>query len=162
MVPFSTQGGVLVRRRHVLKLATRGLTDVVNSLGGSDDMAAERAREFGSISPEQLLEGIRADFEDRQYLWSGDIDTELYSDGCRFTDPTISFQGLSKFESNMRNLKPVVDALVPEETRRCVLHDIQLEDSGEVVAKWTMVARICFCGSPRVCSFPLHPDISAA
>ena len=91
-------------------------------------MAENRTREFDAISPEQLLEGIRADFEERQYLWSGNIDTELYSEACRFTDPTISFQGLSKFESNMRNLKPVVDALIPEETRRCVLRDIQLQD----------------------------------
>lgn len=126
-----------------------GLTDVVNSFGNGA-VAGERSREFDAISPEQLLEGIRADFEERQYLWSGEIDTELYGESCSFTDPTISFQGLSKFESNMRNLKPIVDALVPKETRRCILRDIQLEESGEVVAKWTMLGKVSLPWSPRI------------
>ena len=121
----------------------------MNGFGG-DAVAEIRKREFDAITPEQLLEGIRADFEERQYLWSGDIDTELYSEACRFTDPTISFQGLSKFESNMRNLKPIVDALVPEEQRRCVLRDIQLEESGEVVAKWSMIGSVSLPWSPRI------------
>ncbi|CAE7338561.1 unnamed protein product, partial [Symbiodinium pilosum] len=131
------------------KSVVGGLTDLVNSFGGND-VAENRTREFDAISPEQLLEGIRADFEERQYLWSGNIDTELYSEACRFTDPTISFQGLSKFESNMRNLKPVVDALIPEEMRRCVLRDIQLQDNGEVVAKWAMVGKVSLPWSPRI------------
>ena len=50
----------------------------------------------------------------------------------------------------MRNLKPIVDALVPKETRRCILRDIQLEESGEVVAKWTMLGKVSLPWSPRI------------
>ena len=94
-----------------------GLTGLVNGLAGGE---APRIppRKFEKIESNQLLEGIRADFEERQYLWSGDIDLELYDEDCTFTDPTISFEGLSKFQSNMRSLTPIIDVLVPKEQRK--------------------------------------------
>ena len=107
-------------------------------------------RQFARIESQQLLDGIRADFEERQYLWSGDIDPELYDEECTFTDPTISFQGLSKFQSNMRSLIPIVDALVPKERRKCVLREIQLQKTGEVTAKWRMVGDVQLPWSPRI------------
>ncbi|CAJ1348412.1 unnamed protein product [Effrenium voratum] len=117
-------------------------------MGEADEPLAP-ARKFDKIASEQLLEGIQADFEERQYLWSGDIDPELYDEGCEFTDPTLSFKGLSKFQTNMRNLKPILDALVPKEQRRCKLREIKLKD-GEVFAKWQMVGDLRLPWSPRI------------
>jgi len=126
-----------------------GLTSLINGLVGGE-AAAIPPRKFERIESQQLLEGIRADFEEKQYLWSGDIDLELYDEDCTFTDPTISFQGLSKFQSNMRSLNPIVDALVQKERRRCVLQDIKLEETGEVIAKWRMVGDVQLPWSPRI------------
>eukprot|EP00438_Fugacium_kawagutii_P003369 Skav228250 [mRNA] locus=scaffold3112:245486:246094:+ [translate_table: standard] len=117
-------------------------------MGGSP--VAIPPRKFQKIEADQLLEGIRADFEERQYLWSGDIDLELYDEDCTFTDPTISFQGLSKFKSNMQSLTPIVNALVPKERRKCVLRKIKLEETGEVTAKWRMVGDVQLPWSPRI------------
>ena len=126
-----------------------GLTSLVNGLVGGE-AAAIPPRKFERIESQQLLDGIRADFEERQYLWSGDIDLELYDEDCTFTDPTISFKGLSKFLSNMRSLNPIVDALVQKERRRCILQDIKLEETGEVIAKWRMVGDVQLPWSPRI------------
>lgn len=131
------------------KSVVNGLTSLINGLVGGE-AAAIPPRKFERIESQQLLEGIRADFEEKQYLWSGDIDLELYDEDCTFTDPTISFQGLSKFQSNMRSLNPIVDALVQKERRRCVLQDIKLEETGEVIAKWRMVGDVQLPWSPRI------------
>ncbi|CAK9026089.1 unnamed protein product [Durusdinium trenchii] len=130
------------------KSVVNGLTGLVNGVMGGEAPPLPQRR-FDKIGSQQLLEGIRADFEERQYLWSGDIDLELYDEDCSFTDPTISFQGLSKFQSNMRSLAPIVDTLVPKEKRRCILRDIKL-DNGEVFAKWRMVGDIQLPWSPRI------------
>ena len=49
----------------------------------------------GVVTPEELLDGVRADYEERMYLWTGDIDPNLYDEDCTFTDPTLSFKGLA-------------------------------------------------------------------
>ena len=126
-----------------------GLTGLVNGLAGGEAPGIP-PRKLEKIESKQLLEGIRADFEERQYLWSGDIDLELYDEMCTFTDPTISFEGLSKFQSNMRSLTPIIDVLVPKEQRKCVLRDIKLEETGEVTAKWRMIGDIKLPWSPRI------------
>ncbi|CAJ1458147.1 unnamed protein product [Effrenium voratum] len=131
------------------KSLVNGLTNLVNTAMGEADEPLAPARKFDKIASEQLLEGIQADFEERQYLWSGDIDPELYDEGCEFTDPTLSFKGLSQFQTNMRNLKPILDALVPKEQRRCKLREIKLKD-GEVFAKWQMVGDLRLPWSPRI------------
>ncbi len=35
------------------------------------------------LTPGELLEAIREDYVDRNYLWSGDIQPEIYEDACR-------------------------------------------------------------------------------
>ena len=88
---------------------TRGLvsslTAAVNTLGGKAAPGVEaRERQFEALSSEAVLAGLRADFEEREYLWSGKITPELYDEECVFTDPTLSFSGLSVFEANLENL----------------------------------------------------------
>lgn len=122
---------------------------MVNGVMGGE-AAAIPERAFERISSQQLLDGIRADFEERQYLWTGDIDLELYAEECEFTDPTISFEGLSRFQSNMKSLTPVVNALVPREHRRCLLRSLELGEDGAVRARWRMVGSLSLPWSPRI------------
>jgi len=118
---------------------------------GIQDVAAQRVRSFKAISPEVLMEGIRADFEERQYLWSGDIDPELYDEECTFTDPTLSFQGLRNFENNIRNLRPILDRVVPEDQRRCILHSLRRNESdGTIRAVWSMIGDLALPWGPRI------------
>jgi len=135
------------------KSLVSGLTDLVNGVMGGEEAPDEpRARRRESVTPEELLEGIREDFEERQYLWSGDIDPELYDEACTFTDPTLSFRGLGAFERNIRNLRPILDAVVPDERRRCILRGLEREAGprGRVLAEWTMVGDVSLPWGPRI------------
>jgi len=63
-------------------------------------------------SSEELLERLRRDYTERNYLWTGDLDIDCFADDCRFTDPTISFVGTDAYSTNTQNLVPIVDAFV--------------------------------------------------
>lgn len=65
-------------------------------------------------SPEELLERIRADYQERNYLWTGDLDLGCFDERCVFTDPTISFVGTDKFTENTQNLVPIVEAFAED------------------------------------------------
>jgi hypothetical protein len=73
------------------------LTELVN-LGAPVDASLVAPRRLAKVSPASLLAGLRGDFEEREYLWSGRITDELYADACVFTDPTLSFKGLATFK----------------------------------------------------------------
>ena len=77
------------------------LTALVNAISGSAPPPAPRERAQASLDGAELLEGLRADFEENEYLWSGKITAELYDEDCVFTDPTLSFTGLATFERNL-------------------------------------------------------------
>ena len=38
-------------------------------------------RSRNRLTPEEVLEGLRSDFVEREYLWSGQITDELYAKG---------------------------------------------------------------------------------
>ena len=76
-----------------------------------------------------MLAGLRADFEEHEYLWSGKITAELYDEDCVFTDPTLSFGGLATFERNLANLDPWIERFVPPGARSCELKKIELLDA---------------------------------
>jgi len=63
-------------------------------------------------SSQELLERVRRDYTERNYLWTGDLDIDCFTDDCRFTDPTISFVGTDAYTTNTQNLVPIVDAFV--------------------------------------------------
>jgi len=132
------------------KSVVGGLTSLVNGVMGGNEVSDPVVRKFERITSDHLLEGIREDFEERQYLWSGDIDVELYDEACTFTDPTLSFQGLNTFITNLQNLRPILDTVVPEDQRKCILHSLSREESGKVVAEWTMVGDLALPWSPRI------------
>ena len=92
------------------------LTTAVNALGGkSAQEPTARVRDFESLSGDAILDGLRRDFVEKEYLWSGQITAELYDEACVFTDPTLSFKGLSTFEANLENLDPWINRFVPAE-----------------------------------------------
>lgn len=64
---------------------------------------------------EQPLERIRADYTENNYLWTGKLDTSAFTPNCKFTDPTISFEGIDKYLQNVGNLIPIVEFLLGDE-----------------------------------------------
>lgn len=133
-----------------VKSLVSGLTWIVNCVFGSEESAVKRVRKLTTVSPDALMEGIREDFLERQYLWSGDIDTELYDEACVFTDPTLSFQGLRTFENNIKNLRPILDLIVPADARQCILHNLTRGKDGKFYAFWTMIGDLALPWSPRI------------
>ena len=134
---------------------TRGivssLTAVVNALGGNtQDEAPPRVRAFDELTSEMVLDGLRRDFVENEYLWSGRITPELYAEDCVFTDPTLTFSGLSTFEANLANLDPYIERFVPPAGRECVLDSIELTGDSTVEARWRMVGDIAVPWRPRL------------
>jgi hypothetical protein len=77
---------------------SQGVVGALVNLGAPVDASLVAPRRLAKVSPESLLAGLRGDFEEREYLWSGRITDELYADACVFTDPTLSFKGLATFK----------------------------------------------------------------
>ena len=135
---------------------TRGivasLTRVVNAIGGGDANApvAKRERRGASLTSEEVLEGLRADFVDNEYLWSGKITPELYDEDCIFTDPTLSFAGLSTFETNLENLDPYINRFVPPSSRSVELKALRFVDEETIEAEWRMLGQLQLPWKPRL------------
>lgn len=152
------RGGSYDGSGWVAKGFVGGLTAVVNAVFGDRvDLEARAAREAERlasgevVTPAQLVDGLRADFGERGYLFTGEISSELYDLGCSFRDPTIAFEGLDTFESNLRNLRPILDAVL-EEDRRVVLREGPTLDeaSRSVRAAWTMSGGLKLPWRPRI------------
>ena len=135
--------------------ATRGivssLTALVNAISGGEPPSAPRQREQESLDADAVLEGLRTDFVDNEYLWSGRITPELYDENCIFTDPTLSFAGLSTFERNLENLDPWIERFVPPSARSVELKSLRLVDDGAAVeAEWRMLGDLALPWRPRL------------
>lgn len=97
-------------------------------MSGTAPPPTPRERAQASLDGAAVLAGLRADFEEHEYLWSGRITAELYDEDCVFTDPTLSFGGLSTFERNLANLDPWIERFVPPGARSVDLKSIELLD----------------------------------
>lgn len=94
-------------------------------------------------TPNELLERIQDDYVVRNYLWTGDIDLAAFDPKCRFTDPTLSFEGTHQFVKNLSNLVPIVNALIEPGGCKSDLLNIELnEEKGYVQSRWNMVGRL--------------------
>jgi len=111
----------------------------------NNDDKTTRAVSHGSppATPEELLERIRDDYVVRNYLWTGKIDLTVFDQQCKFTDPTLSFEGTNQFTENLKNLVPIVDALTEPGGCQSILLDIQLyRDKGYVQSRWNMLGSL--------------------
>lgn len=117
------------------------LTGIVNSLNSLDG-ASESTSDTKSIppgSPQELFDRIRDDYVINNYLWTGKLDLDCFDESCRFTDPTLSFEGTAKFKENTQNLVPLVNAFV--KNYQSILLDIELH-SEFVETRWNMVGEL--------------------
>ena len=103
-----------------------------------------------ALTSAMVLDGLRRDFVENEYLWSGRITPELYDEDCVFTDPTLTFSGLSTFEANLANLDPYIERFVPPAGRAVELDSLELADDGAVEARWRMVGDIAVPWKPRL------------
>ena len=136
-----------------VKAIVSGLTDLVGgdsgawwsrSAGDASSSGRRRRRRgmMDAIDQEDVLESIRADFVERCYLWTGDIETKMYDEDCVFTDPTLQFRGLERFERNMQALRPIVKRFV-ESDRFVDLEKITLDaENASVYAEWRMCGKL--------------------
>ena len=133
-----------------VKSLVSSLTAVVNSLGGAEQNSEPRQREYESLTADAVLEGLRRDFVENEYLWSGKIDPELYDEDAVFTDPTLSFSGLSTFEKNLENLDPWIERFVPPSQRSVELRSLKLVEDDVIEAEWRMLGDLALPWKPRL------------
>ena len=101
------------------------------------------------LSFEEVSRGIREDFR-RGYLFSGEIEEEIYAGNCTFTDPTLSFQGLDTFVNNIASIRPLVDLFI--EDAFVILYSLSPTDSSYVSlqASWRMSGGLRLPWRPRI------------
>jgi len=122
------------------------LTGLVNVLSGAADPGRVEEGLDNSRAPSDpadLMDKIRDDYVVNNYLWTGDIHVPAFERDCRFADPTLSFEGVDTFVTNVRNLRPIVDFLAGAGELRSDLLEISLnEEEGYVKSRWNMVGKL--------------------
>ncbi|VEU35787.1 unnamed protein product [Pseudo-nitzschia multistriata] len=114
---------------------------------GENERASKASGDAPPASPGELVDRIRRDYEEKNYLWTGDLDLGCFREDCLFADPTISFVGKDKFVENTQNLVPIVEA-VAEDYRSDLLSislGSQRRDGKEcsyVETRWNMVGSL--------------------
>ena len=134
------------------KLIVGGITTIFagsDSLGNSIDASKKRSYIKEYLTKNEVKEGIRQDFVNG-YLFSGKIDTEIYSESCVFTDPTLSFKGLTRFENNIKAIKPLIDRFLDDTL--VILYDINEsnENGTSIKARWRMSGGLRLPWKPRI------------
>ena len=123
------------------------LTNMVNTVFGQNDSIRRTTTTKTTTdplppqTPMELMERIREDYTEKNYLWTGNIDLPSFAPDCRFTDPTLSFIGRDKFVSNVQNLGPIVQALIPPGNCRSDLLSIEITTE-YVQSRWNMVGNL--------------------
>jgi hypothetical protein len=129
-----------------VKAIIQGLTSLTNLFVDSTVPARVYEKEY--LTPIEVLNGVIGDFENG-YLFSGNIDAQIYDEDCVFTDPTLSFKGLSTFERNIKALKPILDKFVGDTL--VVLYDCQINEEDKTIrADWRMSGAIGAPWRPRI------------
>ena len=126
--------------------------DVSSSLSSSPSSLKKLRNGNPARTVEMLERRIADEFRVKEYLWTGDIDVDLFSLKCVFTDPTLSFTGLETFRDNLESLQPSLRRIAPEGKRRVELRECgKDEDSADVVvAKWRMVGNLQLPWRPKI------------
>jgi hypothetical protein len=124
--------------------ASQGL---VSSLTGLVNSLSEKRGNDGSLSTrnnppttvEELSARIRGDYVENNYLWTGQLDLQCFDPSCKFTDPTLSFEGTDTFLRNTQNLVPLVERFV--QNYQSILLDIQTTPE-YIETRWNMVGEL--------------------
>jgi len=118
---------------RVVWSAAEALGNVRASLQG--DTSFSDGLLTAATSKEELVSRLRADY-DRSYFLTGDVDVELYSEDCEFSDPFAAFRGRDRFVQNLRNLAGgfITDF-------RVKLLDLDVEDGVETEGASDVVVR---------------------
>ena len=132
------------------------LTRLVNAASGlAEPSNASVVDTRPPVTPAEVLAGVRGDFTERGYLWTGEISAELYDADASFTDPTLSFRGLATFQRNLQALQPVLRAVL--RTREIDLLDLtegaegaESGEAGYVEAAWRMGGDLSLPWQPRI------------
>ncbi|KAG7354140.1 DUF2358 domain containing protein [Nitzschia inconspicua] len=122
-----------------------GEIDETASVLSIDTATSSSSRNNPPSSPNELLERLRQDYEDRNYLWTGDLDLRCFEKDCRFTDPTLSFQGIDTFAKNTKNLVPLVKAFVEDYESRLLSIELVQDNDDEasyVQTRWNMIGSV--------------------
>ena len=114
------------------------LTNLFNAAAGSSEDNG-REQKAPPQNAEELQSRIRDDYEINNYLWTGKLDVDCFKDNCRFTDPTLTFQGTDKFKQNTDSLVPLVERFV--ENYQSILLDIRRTDQ-YIETRWNMVGEL--------------------
>jgi len=139
-----------------VKTVVSGMTNVANGLRKKSNDSPEAASsplrfDNPAKTKTELSNRIADEFRVKEYLWTGDIDCDLFSLGCTFTDPTLSFTGLRTFRDNLESLQPSLRRIAPEGKRRVELRACGvMADSDVVVAKWRMVGNLQLPWQPKI------------
>jgi len=135
------------------------LTGIVNFVMGSNERGSDTEdtllnnslddrENLGCTTPQQLMDKIRDDYVENNYLWTGNIFLPAFDPNCQFTDPTLSFVGRDKFVSNVQNLQPIVDFFVGENNTvndvcKSDLLNIEINEQERYVeSRWNMVGQL--------------------
>jgi hypothetical protein len=122
--------------------ASKGVVSVLTNIFNAQQSLREetkRQKLDPPTSSQELRDRIRDDYNVNNYLWTGKLDLDCFEDNCRFTDPTISFEGTEKFKQNTDSLVPLVKRFV--ENYQSILLDIELTDE-YVQTRWNMVGEL--------------------
>jgi hypothetical protein len=132
----------------VIKGIVSSLTSISNFFSLRDDqseLSEQTATKSQLLDPPktagELLERIRADYTVNNYLWTGKLDTSAFTPNCKFTDPTISFEGINKYVQNVGNLVPIVEFLLGnnvEQNSQSKLLEISSTDL-YIETRWNMI-----------------------
>jgi hypothetical protein len=90
------------------------LTDLVNQFSPKDSRKKTEAEDVGSppSSRMEVLERLRADYVQGNYLWTGKIDLASFTADCTFQDPTLKFTGRDTFVQNVKNVRRLTDPII--------------------------------------------------
>ncbi|CAM9281205.1 unnamed protein product [Choristocarpus tenellus] len=109
-----------------------------------------------ALSLLELEAGLEEEYA-KNFLWNGDINQDLYEENCSFTDPTLSFSGLTTYKKNVGSLQGLLNALVSDSRSilySCDLFEASLTWSGWeeccVRTRWRMLGALRLPWSPVI------------
>lgn len=142
----------VVKLPNVSQLLVSGLTQLYagfDSVSMNVDTISKRNYVNQYLTNQDVFNGIRKDFCNG-YLFSGSIDSEIYAESCVFTDPTLSFKGLTRFENNIKAIKPLIDTFIDDSL--VILYDLKYDNNEQTTIKgrWRMSGGVKLPWKPRI------------